>query len=57
MEFENIIGIIEAEIDSLTDAYKAETIQDRKTVYSSRILECKKAIKILSESSYSQAVP
>jgi hypothetical protein len=57
MEFENIIGIIEAEMDSLQDAYKQETIQDRKTVYSSRILECKKAIKILSESSYSQAVP
>lgn len=53
MKFENIIGIIEAEIDSLKYAYKKESQIEKKTIYSTRILECKKAIKVLlSQSLY-----
>jgi len=39
MEFERTIDSLDAEIDSLKDAYHQETISDRKTVYSSMILE------------------
>jgi hypothetical protein len=49
MEFENVIELIRADIDSLKDAYHQEKILDRKTVYSIRILECYKAIKLLKE--------
>jgi len=47
MDFENVIELIEADIDSLKDAYHKEKILDRKSIYSMRILECKKAIKRL----------
>lgn len=47
--FEKTIDLLDAEIDSLKDAYHQETIIDRKTVYSSMILETIKAKKKLME--------
>jgi hypothetical protein len=49
MDFENTIELLEAEIDSLKDAYKTEPNQEKSTVYSSRILEYKKAITLLKK--------
>ena len=46
-QFENTIELLEAEIDSLKDAYKSENNKEQATIYSSRILEYKKVIKIL----------
>jgi len=47
-QFENTIELLEAEIDSLKDAYKSENNKEQATIYSSRILEYKKAIIMLS---------
>lgn len=44
---ENVIDYLEAEIDSLKDAYKSASNKEIATVYSSRIVEFKKAIKLL----------
>jgi len=49
MNFENTIGLLESEIDSLKYAYKTEPNQEKATVYSSRILEHKKAITLLKK--------
>ena len=42
-QFENVIELIKSEIDSLKDTFK----QNRSEDYSTRLLECKKAIKKL----------
>lgn len=53
MYFENVVQLIKDEIDSLKDAYKKESQIEKKIIYSTRILECKKAIKVLlSQSLY-----
>ena len=49
IDFERTIDLLDAEIDSLKDAYHQETIADRKTVYSSMILESLHAKKKLKE--------
>ena len=49
INFERTIDLLDAEIDSLKDAYHQETITDRKTVYSSMILESLHAKKKLKE--------
>ena len=49
IDFERTIDLLDAEIDSLKDAYHQETIVDRKTVYSSMILESLHAKKKLKE--------
>ena len=46
---EYAIEYLEAEIDSLKDAYHQETNVEMKTTYSSRIVDCKKAVKRLKE--------
>jgi hypothetical protein len=50
MDFEITIDLLNAEIDSLKDAYKTYSDKDVKTIYSSRILEHKKAITLLKQS-------
>jgi len=49
MNFEDTIDLLNSEIDSLKDAYKTEVVLGLKTIYSSRILELKRAIKILKQ--------
>ena len=49
IDFERTIDLLDAEIDSLKDAYHQETIVDRKTVYSSIILESLHAKKKLKQ--------
>jgi hypothetical protein len=46
-EFENVIELIKAEIDSLKDAYKSSKESDNYN-YSVRIVECQRAIKKLN---------
>jgi len=47
VDFENVIACLEAEIDSLKDAYRNSDSENKKSFYSERILECKDAIKLL----------
>lgn len=47
MEF--VIELLEAEIDSLKEPYHKETNPEMKTKYSSRILQCIKALRILKQ--------
>lgn len=49
IDFERTIDLLDAEIDSLKDAYHQETIADRKTQYSSMILESLHAKKKLKQ--------
>lgn len=49
IDFERTIDLLDAEIDSLKDAYHQETIADRKTQYSSMILETLHAKKKLKQ--------
>ncbi len=49
IDFERTIDLLDAEIDSLKDAYHQETIVDRKTQYSSMILESLHAKKKLKQ--------
>lgn len=42
------IELLEAEIDSLKDAYKSSVSSDLKTEYSRRILSHKRALKLLT---------
>lgn len=49
IDFEKTIDLLNAEINSLKDAYHQETMVDRKTVYSSMILEYLHAKKKLKE--------
>lgn len=44
---ENVIQYLEDEIDSLKSAYKSSMDKDSKTIYSTKILEFQKAVKIL----------
>jgi len=46
---EHTIALLEAEIDSLKDAYKTTVNEEIKTEYSTRILSHKKAIRILNK--------
>ncbi|WP_412464227.1 hypothetical protein [Flavobacterium mekongense] len=47
MDFLYTIELLEAEIDSLKDAYKSESNKEMATEYSSRIVEYKKVIRLL----------
>lgn len=49
IDFERTIELLDSEIDSLKDAYRQEKIIDRKTVYSSMILEILHAKKKLKK--------
>lgn len=46
---EHTIAFLQAEIDSLKDAYKTTVNEEIKTEYSTRILSHKKAIRILNK--------
>lgn len=48
-DFERTIDLLDDEIDSFKDAYHQESIVDRKTVYSSMILEILHAKKKLKQ--------
>lgn len=54
MNFETTIELLEAEIDSLKDCYKTERNKEMKTIYSSGILEHKKAITFLKNNQAEQ---
>ena len=47
MEINFVIELLESEIDSMKDAYKREKKEEFKTIYSDRIVQCKRALKIL----------
>ena len=49
IDFERTIDLLDAEIDSLKDAYHKEPIAERKTQYSSMILESLHAKKKLKQ--------